>query len=110
MGSTIPTRLLLSSRTIDDVIYREELARKTAADATLEVVHTLTRAQPPDWQGYGRRIDARMLSEVAWPPDQRPRCYVCGPTPLVESVASTLVELGHQPERVKTERFGPTGG
>jgi ferredoxin-NADP reductase len=110
MGSTIPTRLLLSSRTFDDIIYREELARKRAADATLEVRHTLTRAQPPGWQGYGRRIDAQMLSEVAWPPDQRPGCYVCGPTPLVESVASALVELGHQPERVKTERFGPTGG
>jgi ferredoxin-NADP reductase len=51
-----------------------------------------------------------MLAEVAWPPADEPLTYVCGPTPMVESVANTLVELGHVPERIKTERFGPTGG
>lgn len=109
-GSDIPTRLLFSSRSDDEIIYREELARLGASDGNLEVIHTLTRSQPPDWTGYHRRIDEAMLSEVAWPTSADPRVYVCGPTRLVESVASTLVGLGHGPARVKTERFGPTGG
>src|SRR5215212_721685 len=108
VGSHVPTRLLSSSRSFEEIIYREELAR-LATDKTLEVVHTLTRAQPPDWTGYRRRIDEAMLAEVVWPPAARPLVYVCGPTRLVEGVASTLVELGHEPVRVKTERFGPTG-
>jgi ferredoxin-NADP reductase len=83
---------------------------RLAADKTLEVVHTLTRAQPQGWTGYRRRIDEAMLAEVAWPPANRPLVYVCGPTRLVESVASALIALGHEPGRVKTERFGPTGG
>jgi ferredoxin-NADP reductase len=74
------------------------------------VRHTLTRAQPPGWQGYARRIDKAMLAEVAWPPSERPLAFVCGPTALVESVASALVELGHDPLHVKTERFGASGG
>jgi len=71
---------------------------------------TLTRSQPVGWRGFARRIDRDMLAEVAPAPTHRPLCMVCGPTPLVEAVASTLVDLGHPPERVKTERFGPTGG
>ncbi len=108
--STVPTRLLFSSRAFDEIIYRQELARLSAADPTLQVVHTLTRHQPPGWRGYRRRIDRAMLAEVAWPPAERPRAFVCGPTALVEAVASTLVELGHEALRVKTERFGPSGG
>jgi ferredoxin-NADP reductase len=108
-GSQVPTRLLYSSRTLEDVIYREELERLTAADDSLAVLHTLTREQPPGWQGYARRIDAAMLKEVGWGPEQRPLAYVCGPTRLVEAVASDLVALGHDPFRVRTERFGPTG-
>ena len=76
----------------------------------MEVTHTLTREQSPEWTGFRRRIDRAMLEQVAWPASERPRVFVCGPTPLVESVAGTLVELGHEPARVKTERFGPTGG
>lgn len=105
-----PTRLLYSSRRWDDIIYRDELAQLSAKDGTLEVVHTLTREQPDGWKGFSRRIDRMMLAEVAWPATERPRIFVCGPTPLVESVAATLVDLGHQPALVKTERFGPTGG
>jgi len=108
--SAIPTRLLYSSRSIDDVIYRAELDELMSRNDGLEVVHTLTRMQPPGWTGYQRRIDSEMLAEVAWPPDRSPMNYICGPTPLVESVAGTLVQLGHQPPRIKTERFGPTGG
>ncbi len=108
--STVPTRLLFSSRAFDEIIYRQELARLSAADPTLRVAHTLTRQQPPDWSGYRRRIDRAMLGEVAWPPAERPRAFVCGPTALVETVASALLELGHEARRVKTERFGASGG
>jgi ferredoxin-NADP reductase len=108
-GSRAPTRLLLSSRTLDDVIFREELERLAAAGDGLTVTHTLTRAQPAGWAGYARRIDAVMLEEVGWRPDERPLIFVCGPTRLVEAVAGDLVTLGHDPARVKTERFGPTG-
>jgi ferredoxin-NADP reductase len=106
----VPARLLYSSRRWGDVIYEAELDRLVENDPTLEVTLTLTREQPPGWTGFRRRIDRLMLAEVAWPPGERPHVYVCGPTPLVESVASALVELGHDPVRVKTERFGPTGG
>lgn len=106
----LPARLLYSSRRWDEVIYRDELARLAENDKTLEVVHTLTRDQPEGWTGFRRRIDRAMLEEVAWPASEQPRVFVCGPTPLVESVAGSLVELGHQPALVKTERFGPTGG
>jgi ferredoxin-NADP reductase len=108
-GSQVPTRLLYSSRTLEDVIYREELERLAAAGDGLTVTHTLTRAQPPGWQGHARRIDAAMLEEAGWRPQERPLVYVCGPTRLVEAVAADLVALGHDPARVKTERFGPTG-
>jgi len=104
-GSTVPARLLYSSRSWDDVIYRAELS---GYDAT--VVHTLTRAQPAGWTGYARRVDERMLAEVAWPASEAALAYVCGPTSFVEAVATGLVRLGYPPERVKTERFGATGG
>jgi ferredoxin-NADP reductase len=106
--SDAETRLLFSSRSWDDVIYRDELDR--LADDRLSVFHTLTRSQPPDWRGYARRVDRGMLTEVAPAPSERPLVYVCGPTPFVEAVAATLVDIGHEPLRVKTERFGATGG
>jgi ferredoxin-NADP reductase len=74
------------------------------------VTHTLTRSQPDGWTGYARRVDAEMLLEVGPRSAERPHVYVCGPTPFVEAVAAALVELGHEPQRIKTERFGPTGG
>jgi ferredoxin-NADP reductase len=109
-GSDVPTRLLLSSRSHEEIIYREELERLAAGDDTLDVFHTLTRSRPEGWEGYDRRIDARMLSEVGWSPEEDPLAFVCGPTPLVEAAATALVGLGHDPARVKTERFGATGG
>jgi ferredoxin-NADP reductase len=109
-GSSIPARLLYSSRSYEEMIYRVELDHLSGSDATLEVYQTLTRTQPPNWTGYRRRIDQELLGEVTWPPEQHPLTYVCGPTSLVESVAAELVALGHDPARVKTERFGPTGG
>jgi ferredoxin-NADP reductase len=109
-SSRVPTRLLYSSRAVDDVIYKKELDQLAGRADGLDVFHTLTRNQPSGWQGYARRIDRDMLAEVGFAPEQHPLCMVCGPTPLVEAVATTLVELGYPPERVKTERFGPTGG
>jgi ferredoxin-NADP reductase len=108
--SEAPTRLLYSSRSREDTIYVEEFDRLAAEDAALEVFHTLTRSQPPGWTGYSRRIDREMLDAVAPSPQERPLAFTCGPTPLVETVATVLVKLGHDPARVKTERFGPTGG
>lgn len=110
VGSTIPTRLLYSSRSLDDIFYREELDIRSANDPSLEVFHTLTRSNPDGWPGFHRRIDAAMLEEIAWPAEHAPLTFVCGPTRMVESVASMLVGLGYDPARVKTERFGPTGG
>jgi ferredoxin-NADP reductase len=107
VGSTVPTTLLMSSRDATDIIYRDEL-ESLAADPTLRVVHTLTRGHPPDWAGYTRRIDAAMLAEVAGTPEPSGLAYVCGPTGLVEIVAGDLVTLGYTPDRVLTERFGPT--
>ena len=108
-GSSVATRLLYSSRSLEDVIYRDELDHLRKNSTMLQVVQTLTRAQPPGWMGYARRIDTQMLREVAWPAEQRPLAFICGPTPFVETAAASLVELGHEPGRIKTERFGPTG-
>jgi len=109
-GNDVPVRLLFSSRSYEEIIFREELERLAAGDETLEIIHTLTRSAPPGWEGYERRIDEEMLGEVAFSGEERPLAFVCGPTPLVEAVATALVGLGHDPARVKTERFGPTGG
>jgi ferredoxin-NADP reductase len=98
-GSTVKAKLLLSARSLEDVIYRAELEGP-------EVIHTLTRVQPPGWAGYARRVDADLLRDVAWPPIENPLAYVCGPTPFVEVVAAGLVALGYAPQRIRTERFG----
>jgi ferredoxin-NADP reductase len=108
--SDAPCRLLYSSRSREETIFTDELDRLVTSDNSLEVVQTLTRSQPPGWTGYARRIDDEMLAEVAPSPEQGPLTFVCGPTPLVESVATALVGLGHDVGRIKTERFGPTGG
>jgi ferredoxin-NADP reductase len=105
-GSSVPTRLLYSSRSWDDVIYRTEL--DFPPDGA-QVIYTLTRSQPPMWQGYARRVDKQMMAEVAWPVADMPLAYVCGPTSFVESVATILVGLGYPAERIRTERFGATG-
>jgi ferredoxin-NADP reductase len=105
--SDVPVRLLYSSRSIDQVIYSAELA--ALAESGIDVRFALTRTWPEDWRGYRRRIDREMLAEIAWPPSVEPLVYVCGPTGFVEAAAEALVELGHRPDRVKTERFGATG-
>jgi ferredoxin-NADP reductase len=101
--STVPVRVLYSSRTLEDVIYREELLGRD------EVQFALTRQWPEDWTGHRGRVDAELLSEVVWPPEEKPLMYICGPTGFVEEIAESLVGSGHDPSRVRTERFGPTG-
>jgi ferredoxin-NADP reductase len=103
-----PTVLLYSSRTVDDLIYRDELAELASNDAGLRVIQTLTRSQPPGWPGYDRRIDRPMLTEAIAAAGAQPLAYICGPTLLVEAAANGLVELGVPPAQVRTERFGPT--
>jgi ferredoxin-NADP reductase len=108
-GSRVPTRLLFSSRHFEEIIYRDELDQLSRDGDGLEVIHTLTRSQPPGWTGYDRRIDDRMLGEVLEPLGVTARVYICGPTALVEVAANALVRLGLSADRVRTERFGPTG-
>jgi ferredoxin-NADP reductase len=109
-GSTVPAVLLYSSRTVEDIIYREELRRMAARADGLTVVHTLTRARPGGWSGYARRMDRAMLAEAGIPASERPRVFICGPTSLVEAAGQLLLDLGHERSLIKTERFGPTGG
>jgi ferredoxin-NADP reductase len=101
-GSPVPARLVYSARTLDEVLYRDELAAR-------DVVLTLTREPADGWAGRRGRVDRALLEEAGWPPAERPLVYVCGPTGFVEAVAGGLVELGHEPGRIRTERFGPSG-
>jgi ferredoxin-NADP reductase len=109
-GSTANVRLLYSSRSLDDSIYRDELANLAASGMRLQVSHTLTRSQPPGWEGYSRRLDGEMMAEVAWPRKDSPAVFVCGPTAFVETAAGLLLESGYDATWIKTERFGATGG
>jgi ferredoxin-NADP reductase len=109
-GSHVPTRLLYSSRSVDDIIYRDELERLASSGDGFTVAHALTRTQPSGWKGYARRIDREMLRDVAWPKQQMPIAYICGPTSFVEAAANLLVESGYDASWIKTERFGATGG
>jgi ferredoxin-NADP reductase len=95
--SSVPARLLYSSRSYEQIIYREELERLGASGDGLQVIHTLTRSAPPDWAGYRQRIDRALLAAVTPSPAEHPQIFVCGPTALVEAVATGLVELGHDP-------------
>ena len=106
-GATAPMRLLYSSRTYEDVLYREEL--DSLAHDGFEVVHTLTRAQPPGWTGYARRIDDDLLRDVAFRAGDGAVVFICGSTRFVDAAADGLVRLGYDPLAVRTERFGATG-
>ena len=107
-GSTVPVRLLYSARSHHELIYRDELTA-AAERPGVDVNVTLTRERPAGWHGYDRRIDRDLIAEVTWPPAERPLVYVCGPTAFVETAADAFVSLGHEPGRIRTERFGPTG-
>jgi ferredoxin-NADP reductase len=105
-NSNVPMRLVYSSRSLGDVIYRDELL---AADHGVDVELVLTREWPEDWSGHRGRIDQKLLRELAWAPDEDPAIYICGPNSFVEVIAAGLVDEGHDPRHIKTERFGPTG-
>jgi ferredoxin-NADP reductase len=108
-GSGIPAQLVVSARTQADIFYAQELERLAGAGDGLELIVTLTRERSPAWPGRRGRVDRALLEEVAFPAQERPRAFVCGPTGFVEAVADALVDLGHAPELVRTERFGPSG-
>jgi ferredoxin-NADP reductase len=108
-GSPTPMRLVYSTRTPDTVLYGDELRRLAERDPTLRVDLVYTRGAPEGWEGPVGRLDGARLATLAWPPADAPACFVCGPTGFVEAVADLLVGKGYAPERIKTERFGPTG-
>jgi ferredoxin-NADP reductase len=107
--SMVDTRMLVSAKRLDDILYRDELSRLADGDG-LELRYTLTRSAPPGWSGLTGRVDMDMLARLGPTPAERPRTFVCGPTGFVESVADQLVKLGHDPISIHAERFGPTGG
>jgi ferredoxin-NADP reductase len=109
VGSHVPTRLLVSARSAEDLFYARELCDLNERDQALAVSLTFTRHPPEGWTGYARRVDMAIVHEVSVDPQERPRAFVCGPTAFVEEVADLLVARGHDPGFVKTERFGPTG-
>jgi ferredoxin-NADP reductase len=108
-GSDVAVRLLYSARALDDVIYRDELTEFATAGDGVDVSFTLTREWPENWTGHRGRIDGKLLDEVSWPAADMPLTYICGPSGFVESASGTLVGGGHDPRRIRTERFGPTG-
>jgi ferredoxin-NADP reductase len=108
-SSEVDARLLVSARSLDDALYRDELETLSAAGGVL-LHRTFTREPPVGWTGFARRIDAQMLRAVGPAPAARPRIFVCGPTAFVERADDLLVELGHDPTTIRSERFGPTGG
>jgi ferredoxin-NADP reductase len=105
-----PATLIYSSRSVDDIIYPNELDAMGKRDGSLRVLHTLTRQRPVGWSGHRGRVDRALLAEACFPPAQSPKIFVCGPTAFVEDLSRFLVELGHDPSAIKTERFGPSGG
>lgn len=109
-GSRVPFRLIYSVRSLDDGYYRDELARRVRDDAGLDVSYVYTRRAPDGWRERVGRLGIATVQSHGWPPEFEPTCFVCGPTSFVESVADILVALGHEPNRIRTERFGPTGG
>jgi ferredoxin-NADP reductase len=109
-GSRAPFRLIYSVRTPGDAYYADELRARVRDDAGLDVTYVYTRATPEGWPTPPRRIGLAVVNSAGWPPEFMPVSFVCGPTGFVETVADILVALGHDPRRVRTERFGPSGG
>lgn len=107
--SRAPFRLLYSVRAPQSIIYGDELMMRVLDGSGLEITFAYTRMAPDGWPRAPKRIDAEILTETTIPPEKNPSCYVCGPTPFVESAANLLIAAGHDPNDIKTERFGPTG-
>jgi ferredoxin-NADP reductase len=109
-GSITPFRLLYSVREPETVLYRDELQALSDQDGTVTLTYAYTRVAPKDWPRPPGRIDADLIAHATWPPNLSPTCYVCGPTSFVESASSLLIKAGNGPDRIRTERFGATGG
>jgi ferredoxin-NADP reductase len=105
-GSPTPMRLVYSVRSQADVLYAAELGRRTTEDTGLDITLVYTRTVPPGWARPPGRVDGSLLARLAWPAGAQPTAYVCGPTAFVEAMADLLVDAGHPPSRVRTERFG----
>ena len=105
-GGRQPFRLIYSVRTPQDALYADELRRRAVSDPGLDVRFVYTREVPPGWPSPPQRIDVATLNTYGWPPDFEPDCFVCGPNTFVETAADILVALGHDPRRIRTERFG----
>jgi ferredoxin-NADP reductase len=107
-GSDAAVRLLYSARSLDDMLYRQEL-ESLMSDHGITTRVALTRAWPEAWRGHRGRISRELLHDVSWPPDEHQRIYICGPSGFVEAIAGQLVAAGNDPGRIRTERFGPSG-
>ena len=108
-GSNAPVRLLYSVRDPEAVFYRDELRTFSDENYSVRVICAYTRTTPKDWQRPPGRIDAALVAEATWPSVLAPTCYVCGPTSFVESVTGLLIASGNHRDKIRTERFGPTG-
>jgi ferredoxin-NADP reductase len=108
-GLPTPMRLIYSTRSPETVLYGDELRTASKLDPQLRIDLAYTRKGPPGWQGRVGRLDSERLAELSWPSSAAPNAFVCGPTGFVEAVADMLVDQGHDPQRIKTERFGPSG-
>ena len=109
-GSTAAFRLLYSVREPGAVFYRDELRALSAGeDRSVMLSYAYTRTVPKDWPRPPGRIDAALIANTTWPAHIGPTCYVCGPTPFVETAANLLTASGNDRDRIRTERFGPTG-
>ena len=108
VGGETAVRVLYSARSLDELLYREEFLSLGSSE-DIGVRLALTRAWPDGWKGHRGRVTPELLRGVSWPPAELPLIYICGPTAFVETTAGHLVDLGHDPSRIRTERFGPTG-
>jgi ferredoxin-NADP reductase len=108
-GSSAPFRLLYSVREPAAILYHDELEKRFNQDRAITLAYAYTRAAPQNWPRLPGRIDAALIADATWPSKLQPTCYVCGPTPFVEIAAGFLSACGNNPDRIKTERFGPTG-
>jgi ferredoxin-NADP reductase len=104
-----PFRLLYSVREPAAVFYGNELQALSDRDHSLGLSYAYTRSAPKDWPRPPRRIDAALIADATWPSTLVPTCYVCGPTSFVEGATELLIAAGHALDRIRTERFGPTG-
>jgi len=108
-GRAVPFRLLYSVREPAAALYRDELQALSSRDSAVSLTYAYTRAAPPGWMRPPGRIDAALIAGTTWPASLGATCYVCGPTSFVETAASLLTACGHKADRIRTERFGPTG-